>query len=199
MSIGPIDIKLIFAIISTIVGISGLLPYIRDITLKKTRPHSFTWLIWAITQGTATAALWYGKGGFGAIGLALGTCASTLILLLSLRYGEKNITRSDIIFFTIAILAILIWWLMHNPLLSLILVCFIDLIAFIPTFRKSYNNPWTETILAWEAGAISNIFAILALNQYNVLTLTYIVVIFSSNIAFITFLLIRRRKIPRSV
>ena len=193
------DTKLIFAIIATIIGILASFPYVRDIILKKTRPHSFTWLIWAVTQGTATVALWYGDAGFGIISPIVGTCSIILIFFLSLRYGEKNITRSDIMIFIIAVFAILIWWLTNNPLLSLILVCFIDLIAYIPTFRKSYNHPWTETILAWIASIIANVFAILALSKYNVLTLSYLITILLSNAAFILFLLARRRKIPRTI
>lgn len=192
------EIKFVFAIAASILGISASIPYIRDIIRRKTNPHSFTWLIWAITQGTATAALWYGKAGFGVINPTIGTCSIILIFLLSFRYGERNITRSDIIVFAIAICAILIWWLMNNPVLSLILVCFIDLIAYIPTFRKSYRKPWNENLLAWIISTIANVLSIAALDKYTVLTLPYLITIFLSNSSFILFLFIRRRKIPNN-
>ncbi|MFA6437150.1 MAG: hypothetical protein WC242_03230 [Candidatus Paceibacterota bacterium] len=194
------DIKIIFATLATAIAVLGSsIPYFRDIISKKTHPHSFTWLIWAITQGTATAALWCGKGGFGVISPTIGTCSIIFIFLLSLRYGEKNITRSDIICLTVAILAILVWWLLNNPLISVILVCLIDAIAFIPTFRKSYNHPWSEKLSAWEVGVIASIFGILAISNYNALTLPYLLMTLLSSIIFSLFLIIRRRKIPMVV
>lgn len=62
--IAQIDIKIILAIISTVVAIAlAFVPYLRDIFRRKTKPHTYTWLIWTITQGTAVAGLWYGGGG----------------------------------------------------------------------------------------------------------------------------------------
>lgn len=54
------DYKLIIAIIAAVLTIIAYIPYFRDIFANKTKPHLFTWLIWGITQGTATVALLYG-------------------------------------------------------------------------------------------------------------------------------------------
>ena len=68
-----IEIKLIFAVMACLVAVvGGYAPYIRDIFLKKTKPHAYTWLIWAVTQGTAAAGSQYGQGGWGTIFLVIG-------------------------------------------------------------------------------------------------------------------------------
>ena len=51
------DFKFIIAIFSAVFLFVGYIPYFRDVFYKKTKPHLYTWLIWAITQGTATAVV----------------------------------------------------------------------------------------------------------------------------------------------
>ena len=189
------DIKIIFAVLSTILGIMGFAPYLRDVLSKKTKPHIFTWIIWAITQGTATAGLLYGNGGYGAIPMIISVSLTSLVVLLSLRTGEKNITKSDKIIFLAAIFAIFIWWKLENPILAILMVSAIDAIGYIPTFRKSYNKPWTETVFSWGTFAIANVMAILALENYNLLTTSYLATITSANILLAIFLIIRRKTI----
>lgn len=191
------NIKFIFAIISVVIGIIAFMPYLINVLSRKTQPHAFTWLIWSLTQGTATAGLWYGGGGFGAISLTISTILVTLMFLLSLSHGSKDITKSDIIVLTAALSAILIWWLLENPILAIALVSIIDLLGYIPTFRKSYNQPWSETAMSWGTFTIGNIFAILALGAYNFLTLSYLISIATANSILLVFLLIRRHHKPK--
>ncbi len=198
--IAEMSIKLIFAILASLVGIVGaFLPYLRDIFLKKTKPHAYTWLIWTITQGTAVAGLWYGGGGWGALALFIGTVFLFIIFLLSLKYGTRNITKGDTIILIAALLAIVIWWQLHNPLLSVVMVSAIDFLGYLPSFRKTFKEPWTETPTSWAAFSLVNIFSILALNQYNFLTLTYLIMNTTANIMLLTICLARRWIIHRSV
>ncbi|MDF2379621.1 MAG: hypothetical protein P1V18_05410 [Candidatus Gracilibacteria bacterium] len=192
------NIKIIFAILSLIIGLIGFFPYLRSVFKKESQPHTFTWLIWTITQGTATAGMWIGGAGItGAISLSLGTACVLTVFLLSLREGDKNITRSDIIVLTIALSAIGIWWFLKHPLLALIMVTTIDIAAYIPTFRKSYSSPWKENAFSWTLFAFANIFSIFAIEHYNTLTLFYISAVSISDTLFIIFLLIRRKQISK--
>lgn len=192
-----IDIKLIFAILSGLVAIIGaFLPYLRDIFRKKTKPHAYTWLIWTITQGTAVAGLWYGHGGWGAVTLAIGTLFVFLVFLLSLKYGSRNITKSDTIVLIAALLAIVVWWQLHNPLLAVLMVSIIDVLGYVPSFRKSFQEPWTETLSSWVVFSVANILSMLALSEYNFLTTAYLMVITAANITLLTICVVRRRVIP---
>jgi len=192
------NLKIFFTILSVIAGLAAFFPYLRDVFRRKTKPHSFTWLIWGITQGTATAALWVGGGGIGVISLTIGTLLVILVFFLSLREGERDIAKSDTLALVLAISAIFIWWLLDNPLLAVWLVAGIDLIGYYPTFRKSYSNPWEETVSSWVLWPVTNIFTFLALESYNLLTLSYLVPIFITNVSLVVFLLVRRRRVVRS-
>src|SRR5580658_2454415 len=90
----------------------GFYPYFRDILIRKTTPHLYTWLIWGITQGTATVASWDGGGKFSVISFAIGTILVIAVFCLAFKYGTRNMTKSDAILLIVALLAIVVWWQM---------------------------------------------------------------------------------------
>ena len=194
------DIKLVFSIIATLITIIwGFLPYIGDIFRNKTKPHIYTWLIWTITQGVATVGLIYGKGGWGALELLIGTFFVFIIFLLSFKYGTKNIARLDTVMFIVALLFFVIWTRVRDPLLAVFMVSIVDILGYIPSFRKTFQEPWTETVITWLLFAVGNIFVMLSLGQYNLLTLTYLVSIATANIILVAICLVRRRVIAPAV
>lgn len=188
-------IKTISAILSVIIGTSAFYPYIRDIFLKRTQPHAYTWLIWGLTQGVAVAGLWYGNGGLGALELTVGTALVFVVFLFSLKYGTRNITLNDTVILIIALLSIVVWWQLDNPVLAVIIVCVIDAFGYIPSLRKSWGEPWSETLASWALFSIGNVFAVIALTEYNALTLLYLMTITIGNLAILVVCLIRRKKI----
>jgi len=189
------DYKFIIAIIASAITIIAYIPYFRDVFLKKTKPHLFTWLIWGITQGTAAALLLYGGGKFGSISLIIGTILVFAIFLLSFKYGTKDITKSDKIVLALTLIAIVIWWQLDNPLVAVIMISLIDGAGYIPTIRKSFKNPWTETLSFWILMAVVDLLAMIASTEYNLLTITYLSVLFVANLTVYFVCIIRRRKI----
>jgi hypothetical protein len=189
------NLKLILSIFAGLIAIISFAPYFLDIIHKKTKPHAYTWLIWTITQGTALAGLWLGVGGWGFISLFIGTGLIFIIFLLSLKYGTRNITKGDTITLIAALIAILIWWQLHNPLLAILMVSLIDFLGYIPSFRKTYKNPWTETPIFWILSPLAYIVTILALDKYNLLTLTYLITVTVADITLLMICLIRRKSV----
>jgi hypothetical protein len=187
------NLKFICAIIATVLVIVGYCPYFRDIIRGKTTPHLYTWLIWVITQVTATFGSWYGGGKFGALSLAIGTILVIAIFCLALKYGTKNITKSDTVLLIVALLAIVVWWQMGNRLIAVFMATAIDVIAYIPTIRKSIIKPRSETLSFWAIMAIVNIFIIASNSQYNFLTVTYAATLMIANTTLFMICFFRRR------
>ena len=196
-SLNKMNLKIISTIIATVIGIVAFLPYFRDIFLLKTKPHAYTWLIWSITQSTAVFGIWYGGGSWGALNLTVGTIFVIVIFLFSLKYGTKNITKSDTVILIAALCAILVWWFLDQPFISVIMVSAIDVIGYVPSFRKTYFEPWSETTVSWFLFALSNVFAMLALSEYNFLTMTYFIAITLANISLFAICFLRRQLIPK--
>lgn len=186
-------IKLVFSVLASVLLAVGYIPYFRDIFLGKTKPHLYTWLIWLITMGTAAAASWRGGARFGALCMIFGLIFVLAIILLSFKYGTKNIKKTDTIVFIAALFAILVWWQFKNPLLAVFVVSAIDGLGYIPTLRKSFEEPWSETLSFWLIMAIVDILIILSSDKYNFLTVTYMATLAAANTTVLLVCFIRRK------
>lgn len=167
------DIKTLYGIIAAVIGIACFIPYIRDMFRETTKPHIYTWLIWTILQVTGVIAMYNSGAGIGALALAIGAFFCGAICLLSLKLGTKNITVFDTICLTGALAAICVYAFLHQPLLSVILISVIDFAGFLPTLRKAYYEPWTETLSMYMLFTVSGIFSVMALAHYSLVTTFY--------------------------
>jgi len=93
----------------------------------------------------------------------------------------------------VALLAIIVWRQMGNPLIAVLMVTTIDAIGFIPTFRKSFVDPWSETLSFWASMAMASIFIIASIAQYNFLTVTYAAMLLIGNTTVWTICFFRRK------
>jgi len=151
-----------------------------------------------ITQGTATVALLHGGGKFGSFSLIVGTFFVSVIFLLSFKYGTKDITMSDKIVLVLALIAIVIWWRLNNPIAAVLMVSAIDGIGYIPTIRKSFNDPWSETLFSWVITVIVNLLSLIAIAEYNLLTTTYLATLFVVNMAVVLVCFFRRWTVQKT-
>lgn len=189
----------VFVILAIAVGLLGFYPYLRDIYQKKTLPHSITWLIWAITQGTATAGLWAGGGGIGAINHSIGTCLVVFVFILSLFDGNNDIKKSDLAVLIMALSGMITWYFLQSPVLAVAIVTGVDCIGYLPTYRKTWSKPWSETISAWSLFTLSNVFTLMAMENFNFLTVGFISVVTCANIILISIMIIRRKSVKENV
>lgn len=193
-----IDWKTVAALASVTLSIAGSIPYFHEIFKGRTKPHAYTWLIWTLTMGIAAASVW--RGGAGIL-ITLSMIASLtvclLTFLLSFRYGTKNITRGDTTTLIVALLAIFVWVVLDEPLLGLFMAAGIDFIGYWPTYRKSLVEPWSESLASWSIYTLAPIASLLALLEYNALTITYSAMTFTANCILLILLLIRRKKVSK--
>jgi energy-coupling factor transporter transmembrane protein EcfT len=188
-----LDIKILLSLGASLILALAYFPYIRDILQGKTKPHFYTWLIWVLTTGTAAAVLIEGGGAQGGWGLIIVALLMSVVALLSLKYGTRNVTRGDTVTLALALLAILVWWKLDNPLLSVYLVSLIDAIGYMPTFRKSWEEPESETVVYWFLSGIGALLALFSNAEYNALTVTYLATIGALDIAMMLMLVFRKK------
>jgi hypothetical protein len=188
------ELKLILGI-SAGLSIFCYLPYIRDIFLKKTQPHAYSWLVWTLLQVTGTLAGFKDGGGYGTWAIGVGSLFCFLIFLLSFKYGTKNISSFDFLCLLACLVAILFYIKLDNPLWSVLVVTIIDFIGFLPTYRKGWEEPETETVSTYLIAATSYLLALFALQNYTVITLLYVVSLLITNSTFAALVLMKRAKI----
>lgn len=175
------------------IGIVSYISYFRDIFAGRTKPHTFTWLVWAVLTTIGFAGQLAGGGGAGVWVTGFTALVAFIIFGLALFRGEKEIARSDWLSLSGAVLALLLWFITKGPLLSVILITVIDALGFYPTFRKSYRKPGEETLSTYALSSIKFIFALFALDHFTVITALYPASLVVANAAFVVMLIIRRR------
>jgi len=190
-------IKNIIGVITVILAFVGYVPYLRDTVAGKTKPHVYSWFLWGFVTLIAYALQVAGGGGAGAWVTLAATVISFIVFFIGLRNGKKDIALIDAVFFVLAFLAIGVWLLAKQPIVSVILVSAIDMLGFAPTFRKSWNHPYTETFFTYALGSFRHGLSIFALQQLSVLTWLYPVVWASANGLFCLMLIVRRKQLPQ--
>ena len=187
--------KAILGTIAIIVAVVSYLPYFRDIFAGKTKPHAFTWLVWAVLNGIAFAGQIHDKGGAGTWAVGFTTLATFSIFLMALVKGEKDIRRFDWLCLGSAVLSLIPWIITNEPLLSVILITIIDIFGFLPTVRKSIRKPHQETLTTYALSTLKYGLVVVALQNYTLVTVLFPLSIAILNGLFVLLLLIRRRQI----
>lgn len=185
--------ELLFALISTTLLLMGALPLWRDIFRGRSIPHPLTKWIWLILVGLNAYVLLEAHE----YSSLIPTGFLFLELLGEMLIGIMMIQRISMNWFdgfclVLAILAILYFFYTGNILNTVISTMIIDGIACLPTFKKWWIQPWTETTLSYSIGAFAQWFTILALNAPNLETSLYWGFIFFVDTFLVLFICGRR-------
>ncbi len=185
--------KIVIGILAAAIGFVGYIPYFRDIFLKKTKPHFFSWFIWTLISGIAFLAQIDEGSGSGAWVVGSSSIICFSIGVLALFQGERKITSSDWISLSGALIGLILWQATQNPLLAIIFVTIADALAFVPSFRKAYYKPYEETAITWLVSSFKFILALIATETYSLTTVLYPLSLVLTNGSFLAMLLIRRK------
>ncbi len=173
--------KVGLAIVASILAIVGNVPYLLDIFKKRVQPHPYTWLVWSLVS----CIIFFGQiakgAGIGALPTAASEIFTIIIFFFSLRYGFKQIRKIDSLFLAIALLGIIPWVLTNDPTISVIIAVSIDLVAFIPTIRKTWAHPNTETPILYSMNVLRHILMLASLKTYNIATTLHSIVMITTN------------------
>lgn len=175
------EIKYILSIFAIAIGFIWYYPYFRDIYKWKTKPHTFSWFIWWIITWIGFMIQVFEKWWFWS--LVLWTVSMTCFTIAIIWIYQKQIKYHILDWFSLfwALTAIFLWLTIKNPLYSVLLISFIDFLAFIPTCRKIYLNPNSETLSTWYMMNIRMFLWIIALEIYSFNTVFYPLIIFTIN------------------
>ena len=188
------DVKIIIGVVAVLLTFVGYIPYLRDTIKTKTKPHIYSWFIWGFITIIAFALQTGGGAGVGALVTLAAAIVCFVIFFLGLRNGDKDITTMDTIFFIAALVAIGIWLFVKQPLISVVLVSVIDVLGFIPTIRKSWHRPNSETLFTYLLNTFRHGLSILALQRYTIITSLYPIVWTIANGLFSLMLVVRRKQ-----
>lgn len=194
------DVKVLFGVSAVVIGLIAFVPYLYDIYKGKTKPHIFTWFVWALVYAITFIAQVSEGAGAGAWFTAAETTVCFLIVAAAFFRGEKVITVADKVSFALALGGVLLWVVLQHPLYAVLAAVVSEVLAFTPTFRKAFHKPLEETESAFALAAIAVLLSLLALEEYSVTTWLYPATILVTNTAFVSMILIRKKQLysPRT-
>lgn len=189
--------KELFSAIAMALTFVAFYPYIRAVLKQKTKPHVFSWFIWAAVTFTVATAQLAGGAGAGAWPIAVSGLISGGVALLALsKSADTSIVRMDWVFLGLAFTALPLWWLTDDPLAAVLILTSVDLLGFGPSIRKAWALPHEENALFFTLGALRNGFVILALERYSWTTALFPAAVGLACLAFVTLILARRSALP---
>lgn len=185
--------KELIGLVAALLSVIAVIPYIYDTLKGKTKPHLYTMIIWAIVTTLAFFGQYTAGAGPGAWTTGVTAIFTVVVLILSLKYGTDDITTFDTALLVFALLAIIPWWFTKDPTLSVVIATFIDVCAFLPTIRKTFKDPTSETLFTWIANFLRHGLALCALTTFVLATYVYPAALCFMNIVVALVILSRRK------
>lgn len=170
-------IKFIASAIASIIAVVAYVPYVFDTMRGKCQPHLYTWISWFLITMTVGIILLRGGAGIGAIPTLIGAAVNSVFVYLAMLHGTKDIVELDKICLALAIVGLGLYvGVQEHPLVALGIILLADLLSFVPTFRKTHNAPFSESLPTYYLTIVKAVLVLVALKTYTALTMAYYVV-----------------------
>lgn len=187
-------------ILSAFVSIGGSAAYIRDTLAGKTKPNRVSWSMWALAPLVGTAAAFSAHADVWATTRIFLAGFLPLLVFLSSFINPQSywkLSAFDILCGVCTLLAFIIWGVVDSPRSAILLAAIGDGFASLPTIRKAWKYPETETGLTYIASFVSVLLIIPSIPKWNIENSAFQVYLLIAN-TFLLFAVYRKRLSLRS-
>lgn len=157
------DLRAALGIAAGVLSLLGFFPYIASIYRGQTRPNRATWWVWTVCNGILFTS-YYAAGERLSAWVPLSVAiASFGVAILSLKRGEGGFSRFDRGCLVSSAIGLALWGASGSPITALAINIGIDFVGALPTIRKTYLDPKSESLSAWAlflAANVVNLFAV---------------------------------------
>ncbi|WP_020160925.1 hypothetical protein [Methylobacter marinus] len=191
---GVMPYKEILSAVAIALTFAAFVPYIRTIISGATKPHVFSWIIWGATTFVVFLAQIEDKGGVGAWPIGVSGCITVFVAFLAyVKRADITITKTDWLFFTLAMSSLPLWYFSSDPLWAVVVLTTVDVLGFGPTFRKAYSFPHSESLLFFSLFVVRNILVMMALENYSITTVLFPAAVAVACMLLMAMIMYRRR------
>lgn len=154
------------AIIYFLVFLSGTASYFagsREIILEKYSPSLFSRIIWVFLAINSLIGIILSEGSRTSIFLGgIFLLGNMVICGLSFYKGTKEFGWTELCALILLLLSVLIWFLLDTPIINLIISLVAHFIGGIPTYRKVWSDPKSESFRFWSLFFIASLLSVFA-------------------------------------
>jgi hypothetical protein len=170
----------VLGLLAGLAGLAGYVPYVRDILRRphRTKPDRVAWLIWSAEYCVLLAAQ-LASGARASLGLVAFSLLGVLVTFgLSVPFGKGSLSvpfgrgrehrpaLGNWVLLGLVGLALSAWWFTRNPGVALCLAVGVESAGMCRTIAGAYNQPGTETPLAWGAWALGGLLDLPAVGTH---------------------------------
>jgi hypothetical protein len=189
------DYKDIFWAIAIILSFITYYLYFKKIFTGVCKPHIYTAFIWFLLMSIGFLLQLSNNWWFSSWMLWISAACMFWVFVVSFRYGTKDITKFDTVVLFLALWAIPVYIYEENKLYALLLIVSIDILWSIPTIRKTFFSPHSESASALKVSLTKNFISISALQSINAFTVLYPLAIIFIEITILLTMIIRRKRV----
>ena len=160
-----IDPRFVFlAALLSLVGAGG---YIRDTLRGVTAPNRVTWGLWGLEGVLAFFNEVQQHVGMAAVMTLVFGLVPLAVLTASFRNSHSvwKIGPFDVVCGALSLLGIAFWALVHEPTVALVSFVVADQLAALPTLRKAWMKPSSESAWVFALGVVNTAITLLTLKQ----------------------------------
>lgn len=187
-----IELQLIFGLLGSILTALCFIPYIVTTLQCKTKPNRATWWVWGINGSVLCLGNLAAGADYTMLPLICAVVAQLCIAILSIKRGEGGWNRFDRRCLIASGISFILWRVLNFDLIAIILPLLIDILAALPTLKKSYYEPESEDLLTYILYTFGGLFTVLAVTNWSFeIAITPLYVLFIN--ALIVLLLTRHK------
>ncbi len=161
------EIHYLLGMLSAVVFTLAYAPYVVSILKGRTKPHPFSWFLWSVI-GVISLFFYIKVGAHETLPFAYcGAVLPFFIFFLSMRYWRGGFSKFDYLVLSVSLLSIVFYALFHSANVSLTISIIADMMAFLPTVRKTYIDPSSESFASWGMFLLSYILGVLAVSVWS--------------------------------
>ena len=158
-------------VLSACISIAGSAAYIRDTLKGGTKPNRVSWSMWAIAPLIgAAAALSAHADAWATVRIFLAGFLPLLVFIFSFVNARSywKVSAFDLACGICSILALIAWGVANSPRLAILLAAVGDGFASLPTIRKAWQYPETETGITYVASLVAVLLILPSIPKWNI-------------------------------
>lgn len=185
----------VLVLVSAAISVSGAVAYIRDTLKGQTKPNRISWSMWALAPLIGTAAALYAQADpWATVRIFLAGFLPLIVFTASFLNPKSywKLTLFDFLCGLCALLAIVVWGTINSPQLAILFAALGDGFATIPTVRKAWIQPETETGITYIASFVAVLLIIPSIPRWDIENSAFQIYLLIAN-ALLLFSVYRKR------
>lgn len=157
-----------FVIIAAVLQLLGGCAYIYATIKGQTKPNRVTWALWGAAPLISTVIILH-EGILSWAVLPVFMAGFVPLMVLISSYFNKQaywkLQTFDYVCGAIGVISLVFWLVADQPVIAVVMLVMTDCFAALPTIRKAWYYPETETAIVYLAALIGGIAGLLNLNE----------------------------------